>query len=611
VRLGIKAKEAVAVTLLTFLVVATTTVFHLSHLSRVVAQEAGRQAELIARQIYAQSRQVLTAPGDPVKQEVARVDPIAALRRDDELRNLLDASVGYSPHLLYALIADRSGNIILHTERAKQGHPAPSYPSLATLAELDPVSRFRALWGGAQTYEASLPLTLNGAPFGSIRLGVSTTLLRRELSASLKQSLTLAGIALPLAWLAAMGLAHLTLRPIRALAGEVDRIRRGEFTAEPAAPGGDEFQDLSAQLQRLGRELHADRLATLSEKANLQHVVDQLEDGVIFLSREARVLFYNKAAEEVVGRPLEHAVGQPLADLLAESHPLRPVVERALGGGGGFRNATIALAVGDRRRECLVSAFPVEEARQVMGAVVLLKDLESIKTVQSLVSYSAKLAALGRLTSGVAHEVKNPLNAMMIHLELLKDRLDGASEDVQRSLAVMGSEIRRLDRVVQGFLRFMRPQEIAFKTCDLNALLASVTALVEAEWQSRGVRFALDLDPALPAISADEELLRQAVMNLLQNACQAMPDGGVVTLRSERLGREAVCISVRDEGTGISPEDVDKIFKLYYTTKPDGNGIGLALVYRIVQLHDGVIDVDSEVGRGTTMSVRLPLRSSA
>src|SRR5580765_317255 len=112
----------------------------------------------------------------------------------------------------------------------------------------------------------------------------------------------------------------------------------------------------------------------------------------------------------------------------------------------GIRNVTLAMAVGERRRECLVSAFPVEDAREVMGSVVLLKDLESIKTVQSLVSYSAKLAALGRLTSGVAHEVKNPLNAMMIHVELLKERLEEADPDVKQSLEVIGSEIRRLDR---------------------------------------------------------------------------------------------------------------------------------------------------------------------
>jgi len=604
-RLGVRLREAVAVTLLTFLVVATTTLTHLSHLSLVVTREADRLAELIARQIYAQSRQAIAAaPSD---------DPRDVLRRDREVRNLLDASVGYSPQLVYALVADETGRTLLHTERDKEGLPAPLYPSLAALTDLDPVSRFVALYEGPRVYESSLPLALNGAPFGSIRLGVSTTLLRRELGASLRQSLTLAGIALPLAWLLAMGLAHLTLRPVRALAGQIERIRRGEFGPEQTAEaGGDEFHELSVQLQEFGRELHADRLATLSERAQLQHVVDKLEDGVIFLSREMTVLFFNKSAQDVVGRPLEQAVGVPLADLLPAHHPLRPVVERAVDGGVGFRNATLALSVEGRRREYLASAFPVENAREVVGAVVLLKDLESIKTVQSLVSYSAKLAALGRLTSGIAHEVKNPLNAMMIHLELVKARLAAPKADlsgVRESLDIIGAEIRRLDRVVNGFLKFVRTHDLALKPVDLNALAQSVAALLEAEWKSAGIRFALALDPGCPHISGDEELLRQALINIVVNACQAMPSGGEVQLETSRAGREWVALAVTDQGVGIAAEDRERIFSLYYTTKPEGSGIGLSLVYRIVQMHDGVIEVETPEGReGTRMTIRLPVR---
>jgi len=204
--------------------------------------------------------------------------------------------------------------------------------------------------------------------------------------------------------------------------------------------------------------------------------------------------------------------------------------------------------------------------------------------------------------------VKNPLNAMMIHLELLREKLDDAPDEVRQSLEVIGSEIRRLDRVVLGFLKFMRPQELSFKPLDLNALLGSVVALLEAEWQGRSVGFVSELDTSLPRISADEELLRQAFLNVLQNACQAMPNGGTVTVRTEREGRDSVRISFRDEGVGIAPADLDKIFKLYYTTKADGSGIGLSLVYRIVQMHDGVVEVRSEVGRGTAMIVRLPAR---
>ncbi len=598
-RLGVRSREALVVSLLTLLVVTTATAIHLSQLSRVVVQEAVKQTELSAKQIYAQSGRALQrAPG---------VDPLDALREDPDLRSFLDASVGYSPHLLYALIADRTGTVLLHTERAKEGKPEPERPNLDGLLTVDTLSRFSALYTTGRTYETVLPMSLNDRLFGSIRLGVSTTLLRREVTASLQQSLAVAAVTLPLAWLAAMVLAQLTVRPIRAIVGQVDRIRRGE-PVEVTPVGGDEFQELSAQLQALGSELQADRLSALSEKAHLQGVVDQLEDGVIFLNPERHVLFFNRAAEAVVGLSLEQTVGLPFHEVLDPTHPLLPFVDQVLSGAAGIRNATVALPLGGREKEFLVSAFHMEDAHRVMGVAVLLKDLESIKTVQSLVSYSAKLAALGRLTSGVAHEVKNPLNAMMIHVELLKERLEDAGSDVKQSLEVIGSEIRRLDRVVQGFLKFMRPQELSLKPVDLNALLQSVGALLEAESQNHGVRFVFELDASLPVVSADEELLRQAFINFFQNAVQAMLHGGAVRIRTRPEGLDWVRVVVTDQGVGIAAQDLDKIFKLYYTGKPGGSGIGLSVVYRILQLHDGTVEAKSQPGRGTAMIVRLPVR---
>jgi len=390
-RLGVRSREALVVSLLTLLVVTTATAIHLSQLSRVVVQEAVKQTELSAKQIYAQAgRALLRAPD---------MDPAEALREDPDLRSFLDASVGYSPHLLYALITDRTGTVLLHTERAKEGKPEPERPNLDGLLKVDTLSRFSALYTVGRTYETVLPMSLNDRFFGSIRLGVSTTLLRREVTASLQQSLAIAAVTLPLAWLAAMVLAQLTVRPIRAMVGQVDRIRRGEPVEPTPVVGGDEFQELSAQLQALGSELQADRLSALSERAHLQGVVDRLEDGVIFLNPERHVLFFNRAAEAVVGLPLERTVGKPFHEVLDPTHPLLPFVDHVLGGAAGIRNATVALPLNGREKEFLVSAFHMEDAHRVMGVAVLLKDLESIKTVQSLVSYSAKLAALGRLTS--------------------------------------------------------------------------------------------------------------------------------------------------------------------------------------------------------------------
>jgi signal transduction histidine kinase len=490
-RLGIRFKEAVAVSLVALTLVAVTTAVHLAQLTRVVVEEAERQVQLVARQIYAQSSRTILRG--------SRRDPSELLRRDGELRGFLDASVGYSPHLLYVLITDRTGRIIVHTERPREGTVVPPRPRLEALLKENAFSRFLTLYRAGQTYEVVLPMNLNGEPFGSIRLGLSTTLLRRELNSALRQSLTLAALALPLAWLVAWALARVMLKPLRSLTREVGRLARGEFEIAPSRVAHDEFQELSAELQRLGQQLEADRVAMLSERAHV--------------------------------------------------------------------------------------------------------------TVQSLVSYSQRLAALGRLTSGVAHEVKNPLNAMMIHLELLKERLDAPPPEVQQSLEVIGGEIRRLDRVVQGFLRFMRPHELLLKPIDVATLVQSAVVLVEAEWQSQGIHFAVEVAPGLPAIEADEELLRQALLNLIQNACQAMPRGGFVTVGA-RVDGHTLCLEVTDEGVGIAPEEVERIFTLYFTTKPDGTGIGLSVVYRIVQMHDGSIDVRSELGRGTTMTVRLPLRGA-
>lgn len=599
-RLGLRARETLAITLLTVILVATTSILHVFHLTRVVVQDARQQAELVARQLYAQTGHVLARSGP--------ADPGQALRKDAELRTLLEASIGYSPHLVYALVADRTGTVLLHSERDKEGSVAPERPRLDDLLDLTPWQRVRALYEPGRLYETALPLSLNGAPFGSVRLGLATGLLRRELNASLTRSLAIAGLTLPLAWLVAMGLAHLALKPIRRLTQEMGRLRRGEFALSEDLVRGDEVGELAAQLQLLGQELHSDRLKQMGAQAPLQQVVDQLEDGLLLCNQQRLILFYNRAAEPIMGRPLERALGQPLAAVLPEDHQLRPMLDRAFALKTGMRNATLSVATADGPKEFLVSVFVIADAQRGMGVMALFKDLESIKTVQSLISYSAKLTALGRLTSGVAHEVKNPLNAMMIHLELLREQLQAAPDPVRQSLDVLASEIRRLDRVVQGFLKFVRPQELTIKPLAVDALVRRLVALLQAEWEKAGVTFSVLVAPDLPPLPGDEELLQQALLNIMQNACQAMPEGGTVTIEADRDQGDCVRIAVTDQGVGIPEADLEKIFTLYYSTKPGGSGIGLSMVYRIVQLHDGTIDVRSEVGRGTTMTVRLPLR---
>jgi signal transduction histidine kinase len=234
--------------------------------------------------------------------------------------------------------------------------------------------------------------------------------------------------------------------------------------------------------------------------------------------------------------------------------------------------------------------------------------------VLRVLDYSRKLTALSRLSAGLAHEVKNPLNAMTIHLELLRQKLAAAGDadspvDVSEALrhaAVIGDEIARLDHVLQGFLKFSRPEEIQPEAVAVKSLMDEVAGLVEAEARQAGVRVVVEGAPDVPRISADSDMIRQALLNLARNACQAMPEGGVLRLACAAASGDRVEITVTDTGVGIEPEDLDRIFNLYFTTRAEGSGIGLSLVYRIVQMHDGEVEVESAPGHGTTFRVWLP-----
>jgi signal transduction histidine kinase len=247
--------------------------------------------------------------------------------------------------------------------------------------------------------------------------------------------------------------------------------------------------------------------------------------------------------------------------------------------------------------------------------------------------YSQRLIALGRLLTGLAHEVKNPLNAMMIHLELLRTKLgripqtarrpapalagtagpatplplaSDPESEVMKHAGVIADEIRRLDLVLQGFLKFARPGEMKREPVAIESLVQEVARVVDPQAGGARVDLRVDIPPNLPQIQGDATMLGQALMNLTLNAVQAMPDGGTLRLSARNGGRGRVEVAVEDTGIGIAPENLGRIFELYFTTRNQGSGIGLSMVYRIVQLHDGDIEVESIPGRGTKFRLMLP-----
>ena len=218
------------------------------------------------------------------------------------------------------------------------------------------------------------------------------------------------------------------------------------------------------------------------------------------------------------------------------------------------------------------------------------------------------MAAIGRLTAGVGHEVKNPINAIVVHLELLRNKLGGSDDNAMRHLEVIESEIQRLDRVVQTLVDFSRPVELQLKEQDLRRVVSSVLMLASAELETREVYVQSDLPDRPVMAKVDADLLKQALLNVVLNGAQAMAEGGKLEVRLAEDGRMAL-LSIHDQGEGI-PDDIrDKIFDLYFTTKKDGSGIGLAMTYRIVQLHNGSIEVESDATQRNHIYFAFPFNS--
>ena len=228
---------------------------------------------------------------------------------------------------------------------------------------------------------------------------------------------------------------------------------------------------------------------------------------------------------------------------------------------------------------------------------------EGLKPAQ-LAELSRRIAMVGRLTAGVAHEMKNPLNAMTIHLELLKQKL-ATGRPAAEHADIIEQEIRRLDQRIQGFLKFVRPEEMSFGPVALAPLISSVAHAVEPEAQRAGVTINRACTDGSLLVEGDAAQLRDVFLNLAQNAIQAMPRGGRLTMSCSAANRR-VRVRVEDTGVGIAPENLAKIFELYYTTKERGTGVGLSMVYRTIQIHNGEIDVESTVGVGTTFILTLP-----
>jgi signal transduction histidine kinase len=600
------------ITLMVTVMVSAFSILYISQILRLRIANANETATSLTRQLaYAASNAVPDFSSTSIDTSNA-----AAVRRaladyvqtDVALNNLLQSDPGDWRFIYDVSIVDVSGKALLHTNANMVGKLIRPRPDFQKVVKARFQDQIRLVFSPAEVYDVTYPLELNGAPFGTIRMGVQTVFLKSEVQSRLMRSVYVSGTLILVSLFLAAGISNLALGPLKTISRNLDSVSAGDSEVLYGDESRhDEYGMVSLKIANLGRQIRDSREIFSALKDNVDQLMSKLQDGLMLFARDSRVVLVSAPVESFLGRPRAELLGHTVhevfdqrsllgAALLEAFERRRPLLQREFEAAGG--------------RRVKVSLDFVQERNSQIGALLIMRDAESVRRIGDEIEMSRRLSASGRLTRGVAHEVKNPINAIVLHLQLLRNKLAQQEPDTRRHMDIIDAEIRRLDRVVQTLVDFTRPRDLHLEEMDLRRLMEDVAQLAAPDAEQHGVTIRRHMPEQRLMVKVDVDLMKQALLNVVINGVQAMPQGGVLTI-SARRDVNSVIAEIRDEGAGIPQDMREKIFELYFTTKKDGSGIGLAQTYQILQWHYGSVDFESSDGVGTVFNFHIPADAPA
>jgi PAS domain S-box-containing protein len=366
------------------------------------------------------------------------------------------------------------------------------------------------------------------------------------------------------------------------------------------------FQDVTKQLKEKEKEL--ERLRALAEQRaeNVEtyneNILQCVTSGVMAFDKDCHCTTINRAALEMLSLHRDQAVGKSSRELFGDNEIATSVQETLEKRVPTVRMEAMLDRPGGKLWLGYNTAMLTDRQEAALGVILSFSDLTEVKRLQEQIELRERLTALGEMSAGIAHELRNPMAVISGYLTLLSKKNDPASQETIRSIA---NEIDGMNRIIGDLLTFARPASLNRVKITIKDMITScLAAVLQAKGENSRIETVVKLSDA--EVSVDEVLMRQAVSNLLQNAVEAMPDGGTLTIEAH-VNRD-IKIMIRDTGTGIPSDKLKKIFLPFYTLKDTGVGMGLALVHKIITSHGGRVDVASTVGKGTVFSIILPLR---
>ena len=455
---------------------------------------------------------------------------------------------------------------------------------------------------GQRLLYVALPVASDTGPAGVVRIALSLTSVENAVDYIRTLFISLTAITFALALIVSVLLARRTALPVSRVTQSARKLSLGEVHPALVTNLKDEvgqlinaFNELASSLQRKLRDLTA-------ERDKIAVVLSAMADGVIMVDPEGQVAFANPAAEILFNFKSDRAVGQNLIEIVRD-HEIDAMVKACLSTG---KEQTIQLESGKTRRFLQAIAIPLHQNQTRSGVLVLFQDLTELRSLQTM---------RRELIGNISHELRTPLASIKAMAETLADGAIDDRKTAQDFLAKINAEVDRLTRLTTELTELSHIEsgkaELHLEPSDLKTLIELTVARLAPLAQRQGVSISIELPPDLPAVTVDRERIQQVIANIVHNAIKFTPSGGKITISAAPEG-ETVSVRVQDTGIGISSEDIPHVFERFWRAdrarSSGGTGLGLAIAKHIVQAHGGTIQVESELGKGSTFSFSLPLR---
>jgi two-component system, NtrC family, sensor histidine kinase HydH len=502
----------------------------------------------------------------------------------------LISETAQTPDIVYLMVTDASGNILAHSDEEQIGKTHGTELDLQRISRSEKVQwRQITRQEGASTFEVFRRFSPTRGPFRGPHAGRMqgpwSKEIREEIPPPEQPEIIFVGLDM----------------------GPIEAARKQDTTNTILLASILLLIGFAGVVSLfLAQAYRSTRTSLTRIKAFSDNVVERMPVGLVALDGNGRILSFNQAAEATLRLSSDQVTGRAASEVLP-----RQVLDLVAALKDSTRTAT------GREFDCTFrdgSLVPLDvtlsslkgEDGTLWGTIILCRDLTEVQSLKREVETTRRLASLGRLAAGIAHEIRNPLSSIKGFATYFKERYRDNPDD-QKTSEIMIQEVDRLNRVITQLLEFARPPAIQKKRASLQSLIQRSLKMIESQTSAKGIQVLSDLPSNIQGVDLDPDGINQVLLNLYLNAIEAMERGGTLTVSlSKREGSPWVKLTVSDTGTGISKEDLEHVFDPYFTTKQTGTGLGLAIVHKIIEAHRGEVRVESEVGRGTAVSVLLP-----